>query len=357
MESSKNTKRKNFRCVFNHYVTKENEDAIIRSIISQFEGYYAEPEVTVTDDGFIITLTIGDNLSASSVRDKILWNQFVDSVTTQDAIRKIQIIRLPKAGLMDFGGRIDGKGSVGGFGPNVDPIVGDTGVDEIMFQDGEPIPHKEYKIDMKDRPDGPRFSSWVKQSDPTDAISEGQSFVKGLTPEDLSSDVTNLESEPTTELESGKRQPARVFNAFKVIAIDSDTGDSFSPTWVNKYNDTLDGADLPSPEAPRGNGGFLPKGNWYNTNLGNERGTMTGVESEKRGDESSAAPFAGITGSIQQLKEPEIEDVESAIDIPQARGGAQSVPDGGQVEGWFASAEFGINETYDYEGDVDDNYL
>jgi hypothetical protein len=355
MESSKNTKRKNFRCVFNHYVTKENEDAIIRSIISQFEGYYAEPEVTVTDDGFIITLTIGDNLSASSIRDKILWNQFVDSVTTQDAIRKIQIIRLPKAGLMDFGGRIDGKGSVGGFGPNVDPIVGDTGVDEKLNNPRSTKPPK-YEIDgVQDDPLG-HFAS-IRIADPTDAISEGQSFAKDLTPEDLSSDVTNLESEPTTELESGKRQPARVFNAFKVIAIDSDTGDSFSPTWVNKYNDTLDGADLPSPEAPRGNGGFLPKGNWYNTNLGNERGTMTGVESEKRGDESSAAPFAGITGSIQQLKEPEIEDVESAIDIPQARGGAQSVPDGGQVEGWFASAEFGINETYDYEGDVDDNYL
>jgi len=33
------------------------------------------------------------------------------------------------------------------------------------------------------------------------------------------------------------------------------------------------------------------------------------------------------------------------------------VPDGGQIEGWYASSFFGLNETYDYVGDIDDDYF
>jgi hypothetical protein len=104
-------KRRNFKCVFNPYVTDYNKDSVIMSIINQFEGYYAEPEVTQVAEGFILTLTLGDNLSPTMVRDKILWNQFVDSVTAADSIRKIQIIRLPKAST-------ENEGTVGGFGPH-----------------------------------------------------------------------------------------------------------------------------------------------------------------------------------------------------------------------------------------------
>ena len=114
-------KRRNFKCVFNPYVTEHNKDAVIRSIINQFEGYYAEPEVTQVAEGFIITLTLGDNLSPTMVRDKILWNQFVDSVTAADAIRKIQIIRIPKSGSPN-------EGTIGGFGPH----GSDSGVDEKL---------------------------------------------------------------------------------------------------------------------------------------------------------------------------------------------------------------------------------
>ena len=132
MSSQNTTQRKNFRCIFNPYVTKENQDGVVRSIISQFEGYYAEPEVTITDDGFIISLTVGENLNPTTVRDKILWNSFVESVTAQDAIRKIQILRLPKASLMDFGARNPNEGTVGGFGPQAGPN-GQSGVTEIML--------------------------------------------------------------------------------------------------------------------------------------------------------------------------------------------------------------------------------
>ena len=143
MDTAKNSERKNFRCVFNSYVSEFNKDGVIRSIISQFEGYYSEPEVTLTDDGFILSLTLGDNLSPTIVRDKLLWNQFVEKVSAQDAIRKIQIIRLPKASA-------ENEGTVGAFGPH----GSNSGVDEV---DG--FPHMEYKIDMGDRPDGPTVAS------------------------------------------------------------------------------------------------------------------------------------------------------------------------------------------------------
>ena len=113
-------------------MTKDNREGIIRSIMSQFEGYEADPEVTVHDEGFILTLSLGSELTSTLARDKILWNQFVESVTAQDAIRKIQILRLPQAGIMDFGERATAEGSVGGFGPEVDPFTGDTGVNEKL---------------------------------------------------------------------------------------------------------------------------------------------------------------------------------------------------------------------------------
>ena len=356
MTTAKNTQRKNFRCVFNPYVTKENRDAVVRSIISQFEGYYAEPEVTLHDDGFIITVTIGDNLSLSSVRDKILWNQFIDSVTAQDAIRKIQIIRLPKASVMDFGDRIPGQGSVGGFGPAVDPIVGDTGVNEI---DGEP--HPEYKIDNADRPDGPAFTktnSLVKHADPTDnGMDEGAAPVffghsPDITPQDLDSDPTVLDKE-------NHRSIPEVLGSFKVLSIDGQEGGSFT---LNKPNGFQSVGDPPDqgplherafPGTGIGGGAPISGASWYVTQPGNEQGTELGVE-RNRGDNHDA-PISGaiVTGSIEE--ENEAEDVKSALELPQARGGGQSVPDGGQVEGWFASANFGINEYYDYNGDLDDN--
>jgi len=368
MNSSNFTKRKNFRCVFNRYVTRENQDAIVRSIISQFEGYYAEPEVTITDDGFIISLVVGDNLSTTVVRDKILWNQFIDSVTAQDAIRKIQILRLPKAGIMDFGERIEGQGSVGGFGPEVDPIVGDTHVDEKLNTPLTEKPRK-YQIDA-DPGDSLGHHASVKYADPTDTMSEDQTFVPGLTPEGLSSDATDVDSDPTTELDSGKRQHARVFNAsFKVIAIDSDTGGSFTMTKPNGFQ------DVGEPPASTGRKNFeeakpgtglvsgdedISAASFYVTQPGNEQGTEMGIE-RNRDDNKGFFNFS----SVQLQDEPEAEDVKSVVDLPQARGGDQSVPDGGQVEGWFGSKKiisnaaeyFGITETYDYQGDIDDYEL
>ena len=228
MDNQNTSSRKNFRCTFNGYVTKDNRDGVIRSVISQFEGYFADPEVTVHDDGFILSVLIGEGLSPTMVRDKILWNQFIESVSVQDTIRKIQILRLPRGGIMDFGERMNGEGSVGGFGPTVDPTVGDTGVNEKL---DTPLTHKppKYYIDG-DPGDSLGLHANVRRADSmTDAIHEDQSFATSpdITAEGLDSSPTKVEKDPHSDLESGRKLP-QIFNAFKKISIDTDVGGAFT---------------------------------------------------------------------------------------------------------------------------------
>ena len=388
MTSPNTTQRKNFRCVFNPYVTKENQDGVVLSIISQFEGYYAEPEVTITGDGFIISLTVGENLAATTVRDKILWNSFVESVTAQDAIRKIQILRLPQAGLMDFGSRNPNEGTVGGFGPQAGPN-GQSGVTEIMFQNGEPIPHKEYKMDMGDRPDGPPFVdepvdelkiSSYRYADPTGNLlptTWGPGSDTGEpVDEDLISDITDMDGQPTNALDGGKkehRQVPKVFNAsFKMLSFDSDTGGSFT---LNKPNG-FQSVDEPPDQGPLheranpgtgiGGGADISGASWYVYDPLNAQGTQLGIERNKDYDtDTSSAPFAGISVGASKKSEPPKEGDEGIIghygDELEVLGVIDSDPLGGAAYGgrnpidigWY----FGVTETYDYEGDVDDYNL
>ena len=134
-----------FKCKFNDRVTSDNRDGVIQSLINQFEGLYAEPEVTLDGDTFSLTLKLSDELTPTMVRDKLAWNYFIDRVTTGDSIRKIKVMRMPKA-LKEVEG--DGKGQLDGIARN-------TGVDEVLLEDGRQQPQTEYKIDMGDRPDGP----------------------------------------------------------------------------------------------------------------------------------------------------------------------------------------------------------
>jgi len=360
MDKLKST-RKNFRCVFNNYVTEFNKDSIIQSVISQFQGYFADPEVTLHDEGFIITLTLGDSLSATMARDKILWNSFIESVTAQDIIRKIQILRLPKAGLMDFGERVTGAGSVGGFGPEVDPMTGDTGVNEKLNNPRTTKPPK-YQIDGE--PDDPlgHFAS-IRLADPTDLPSEDQTFVQGLTPEGLDSKSTVLQDEPGDSLESGKRQVPRVFNAgFKRLSFESDMAGSFTLTQPNGFqsvNDSpRDGGLHEEAGAATGIGGGAPisGASWYVTQPGNEQGTDLGTE-RNRGDASSA-PFGNISASnTTKAEEYSSDELDPTHNIRGEYGSTLDVlgvgddPIGGAS---YGSLYFGLNEFYDYEGDVDD---
>ena len=361
MDAAFNKQKKNFRCVFNPYVTKDNREGIIRSIISQFDGYEADPEVTVHDEGFILTLNLGPDLTPTLARDKILWNQFVESVTAQDTIRKIQILRLPKAGIMDFGERATGAGSVGAFAPTVDPNTGNTGVDEKLNTPLDHIP--KYQIDA-DPNDTLGHHASVKSADPTDLISEDQSFVHGLTPADLTSDANRVETGPQDKLETGKtihRPLPSILGSFKRIAIDTDAGSAFTlnkPNGFQSVNDPPNQGPLHEKSSPAtgiGGGAPISGASWYVTQPGNEQGTAMGDERNKDYNLStSPAPFAGITASVVDGKEEnEEQGVKGEYGSTLEVLGVGEHPLGGAAYGSF----FGINEYYDYEGDVDVNDL
>jgi hypothetical protein len=376
MDNARNHQRKNFRCIFNPYVTKDNLDGVVRSIISQFEGYECDPEVTVHEDGFILSLTVNPNLPATLVRDKILWNQFVESVSIQDAIRKIQILRLPQAGIMDFGERATGAGSVGAFGPTVDPNTGDTGVDEKLNIPLDRVP--KYQIDADPDDTLGHHASVRKYADPTDLGSEDQAFVHGLTPEGLTSDATDVDSGNRDRLETGAPQhrplPA-VLGKFKRIAVDTDAGSAFT---LNKPNGFQSAGDPPdqgplhekaSPATGIGGGAPISGASWYVTQPGNEQGTAMGDERNKDYDlSSSSAPLAAITAAIlnNPAEEQQSEAIKNTYGAPTAEDSDRAAIDGeyGSTLDMFGVGDhpiggaaygsyFGINETYDYEGDVD----
>jgi len=331
MGTVNNTTRKNFKCIFNDYITPENRDGVVQSIISQFQGYFAKPEVTIVDNGFILSLNVGEELSPTVVRDKILWNRFIERVTTQDSIRKIQILRLPQAATQG--------GSVGAFGPH----GSDTGVDEIMIADGKPIPHQEYKMDMGDRPDGPPFTASVKYADPTSDLlptiyGPGAEDGKPVD-ENLRSDITDMDSEPRTVL------------GFRVISTSQGEGSAFTMNPTNAHDVSLDPAK--TLQGTHNDQSFIGRGNFFNYDPLGSSGNQTGPEQREEGRDSQGSGFFNFSSKLnEKVDESETEDVRSAVELPQARGGGQSVPDGGQVEGWYAS-NFGLNETYDFTGDQD----
>ena len=344
MDTSKVTQRKNFRCVFNRYVTKDNQEAVVLSIISQFEGYFADPEVTVTDDGFIISLSIGENLSPTSVRDKILWNQFIESVTAADAIRKIQIIRLPKASE-------ENKGSIGAFGPH----GSDSGVDEKLNIQ-LPEDHKDPQYTIGPNQDGSLgWHASIHYADPTGEMlptiyGPGAESGKPVD-EDVLSDATEVQS---------KSKP-KLFMGFRVIAIDSDTGGSFTLNKPNGFQSVLDPPDQgplherATPATGIGGGAPISGASWYVTQPGNEQGTELGAE-RIRGDASSA-PFGNI--SIGSIESPALDEENPEQGIKGHYGDTLDVlgvgehPMGGASYGSY----FGLNEYYDYEGEIDDNYF
>jgi hypothetical protein len=345
------TKRKNFKCIFNPYVTKDNRDGVVRSVISQFEGYNADPEVTVTDDGFVLTVSLNDNLSSSQVRDKILWNQFVERVTTQDSIRRIQIIKLPKSEATKF----------------------------VVDQFTDPDKLDEFSQGRTERPalDGEGQMSYtigdaisfIRHADPTgDLIPE--SIAGGGEAVDV-----NIVREPSVDKEvepvgtGGRthRSIPKVFTGFRRISFESDTGGSFTLTTPNGFQDVNTppaSAGLQGEKAngASGIGGGAPisGASWYVYNPLNAQGTDVGSE-RVRGDASSA-PFGNIPARSKAqlgLAASKIDEEENEQGIKGPYGatlevlGVEGDPMGGAAYGSY----FGINETYDYEGNIDDDYV
>jgi hypothetical protein len=198
--------RRNFRCQFLPYVTVDNREGIIRSVIAQFEGYNSNPEITSEgNESFTLTVTLNDELTATLVRDKLLFNYFIDRVSVSEVVRVLRKKKkLPNSTKSAF---------FDSFDLQDEP---EQAVDEHLEYPAEA--HEEYKIDLGDRPDGPpvvhkekpkvlSIGSKKLADAPTEPQKEGLPGVffgdprpegdvrenpLGITPEDLSSDVNDV---------------------------------------------------------------------------------------------------------------------------------------------------------------------
>ena len=341
--------RRTFKCKFTDRVTSDNRDGVLQSLINQFEGLGAEPEATLDGDTFSLTLTITDNLPSTLVRDKLALNYFIDRVTTGDSIRKIQVMRIPKASSEVLG---DGKGQLDG-------IARDTGVNEILVNDdGHQQSQMEYKIDMGDRPDGPPVkhretigvfglghtkggSSWVKQADPGSLRNQGQAFTNladdVMGPEDLDSiatDVTKLPKVFATEQDAGSgSQFGQPFDKKTVMDSVNNAPQKSRTPRVTVFNSGTSPA--------RADGGPIPFNSWF---------SEVGAESTMPAEEGAKGPL-DFTASLKGEK-TDSENIDSAIELPEATQGGTVLG----LEGWFsASLHFGYDDNdSDNNGSEDD---
>ena len=211
-----------------------------------------------------------------------------------------------------------------------------------MIADDKPIPHQEYKLDMADRPDGPPFTASIKYADPTGdmlptVFGPGSEDGKPVD-ENSRSNVTDMTSEPRTVL------------GFRTVSFSQGEGSSFTMNPTNAHDVSLDPAK--SLQTTHSDQAFVPGGNFFNYSLNDASGMQTGPEQREEGRDSQGHGFLNFSSKTDTAVET--EDEKSAVDIPQARGGGSGVPDGGQVEAWYAS-NLGLNETYDYLGDQDED--
>ena len=265
-----------------------------------------------------------------------------------------------------------------------------------MFENGEPIPHEEYKIDMGDRPDGPPFVdepvdepidelkiSSYRYADPTVNLlptTWGPGSDAGEpVDEDLISDITEMDDQPTDALDGGKKEHRQVSEvmggmySFKMLSFDSDTGGSFTlnkPNGFQSVDEPPDDGGLnerANPATGIGGGAPISGASWYVYDPLNAQGTELGDERNKDYDsDSSSAPFAGITPHGSKKAEPPKEGDEGIIghygDELETLGVIDSNPLGGAAYGSTINMDiskviglyFGMTETYDYEGDIDD---
>jgi len=349
-----NITRRSFKCRFNDYITPDNRDSVILSLIKQFEGLYADPEVTVNEDNtFVISLLVNKELTPTLVRDKLLWNGFIKSVTAGDSIRKLKRLSLPQVNALQQG---LGTGQLDGIEP-------DTGVSEVLTQntkeDGEKqVPQMEYKIDNADRPDGPpvrkrspaavlglgmsKSLSSIHTADPGSLRNEGQAFTHEpddvIGPQDLDSKATEVDKFP------------KVF-ATRYATEGGTGGSQFAQPFDQKTKmDSVDNAPLPT----RG-----PKG-WDKPGQGKTLdNTGTGLDSATNswfseiGEESTIPKknethLIGTGVSIGSLKGIPIEKEEpkSGQELPGANQmGTGNLDDGEQIMGdsWgnrFCSVDF-----------------
>jgi len=348
--------RRNFRCEFNPYITPENHDGVILSVLAQFDSYFAEPEITMTGDNeFTLTVEVSDVLTPTMVRDKLLWNYFVHSVTAQEAIRKVQILRLPKSGSPDTESHVNGEGSVGAFGPG----GSDSGVNEKFNspQENPPsyiigVPPQKELGNVAKR----RFNSGLHYADPTQTDmpmpmvknEEGNS----INPEVLG-DINDLES-------AGGRKVTPVFGVQSSRRYATSPGDAGGFFGDPPARATQRGVNVTqAPQKTRGrteqNEGITDPGTAPPISFQGFFGNDPLVDdSFKTQSEHSQGP---LDFSIAANKKNDVvnQDYEEGPVPPLGNG---DDADGEPVNhGWFsASAVFGLNEHYTYESDVNDDF-
>jgi len=324
--------RRSFKCKFVPYVTEDNRDGIVRSLIAQFEGLDAEPEVTVDKNILTITVTVGDALTPTLVRDKLLWNYFIESVTTGESLRRLKILSLPKvnADKQELGtGQLDGM--------EANAFAGGEVLKENTREDGEKqVPQMEYKIDNADRPDGPPIrhketvgvfglgmskggSSWLKFADPGTLRGEGvPTFTEGFGGDDQATESVgpqDLDSKATVVDEFPK-----VF-AYRYATENDAGGSQFGQPFDQKTKiDNVNNAPLETrgPTAWDENG----KGKTLN-NTGTGLDSATNSWFSEIGEESTipsnGTPLisTGATGSLKGI-EPEDGEPKSGQGLPGA---------------------------------------
>lgn len=370
--------RRSFKCKFVPYINEDNREAIVRSLIMQFEGLDANPEVTVDGNILSITVTIGHGLTPTLVRDKLLWNYFIESVTTGESLKRLEILRLPKinAEKQELGtGQLDGM--------EAHAFAGGEILRENTREDGEePISQMEYKIDNADRPDGPPIrhketvgvfglgmsrggSSWIKFADPGTLRGQGApTFTEGFGGDDQDQEVVgpqDLDSKATIVDEL----PSVFQNRYKKATENDAGGSQFAQPFDQKTK--IDNVNN-TPLETRG-----PTA-WDESGRGRTRNdTGTGLDSATNswfseiGEEStipsSGTPLIGTGVSTGSLKGVLVEEDEpkSGQELPGANQfGTGNYDDGEQIMGdsWgnrFCSREpVLMHLAYDNEAGHDD---
>jgi len=378
------SERKNFKCQFNPYVSVENREGVIQSIIAQFEGYYADPEVTSEgNESFTLSVTMTEGLTPTLVRDKLLFNYFIDRVTVSEIIRTLKRRKLPvptswkREALLDRHDlEIEPEETVDEYTEYPEELPDKS----YVLRAEEPTP--EYLIDMADRkPDGPELvhkskpkllsTGMKKTADPTDSdlneVGPGiyTGFAPDVTREDLASNERSLKGPKSVGTFANHK-----FNS--KLATENDGGGlagwGMGGTTTN-YMTSVQSAprETKAPGSSSGNhyDGIGSTTSWFHDNV-TSQGLHPGETIHPTGGESFLnqvnrednrdvkMPAFASKDEEEQFKEP-----KSSLDIPIAAGGS-GLPLGesesaGKIKGWFGSTNdsFGFNEYYDYEGTID----
>ena len=204
--------RRTFKCRFNIYITQDNREGVLASILSQFQGYNCDPEITLLDDdNFAISVNIDDVITPTLVRDKLVFNYFIDGVSSSDTIRAVRKMVLPRNHAtvvngeemtqqhLDMNGVLDSSLPEGANNKAIKQLLhGSKEKEEDTVEDGE--------RDLSGLLSGAGVivSSWVKTADPaTDEVARVWTNSPDVTRTDLPLDINDVTASVVTSFGEG----------------------------------------------------------------------------------------------------------------------------------------------------------